>query len=107
MIVGPEFGAVAGICAGTVLGRWGMVGRSFLALAIGFAVGILTAVLSIWLLTGLGLTDTSALFDPRPQTEFIYLPDAMSFVVAFLAGIAGMLALTSARSGALLACWCR
>lgn len=102
MIVGPEFGAVAGICAGTVLGRWRMVRRSLGALALGFAVGIVAAVLSTWLLTGLGLTDTSALFRPRPQTDFIYLPDAMSFVVAFLAGIAGMLALTSARSGALL-----
>jgi uncharacterized hydrophobic protein (TIGR00271 family) len=102
MIVGPEFGAVAGICAGTVLARWGMVRRSFSALAAGFAVGIAVAVLATWLLTGLGLTDTSALFAPRPQTGFIYLPNAMSFVIAFLAGIAGMLALTSAKSGALL-----
>ena len=102
MIVGPELGAVAGICAGTVLRRWSKVRQSLVALGVGFATGIVAAVLATWLLTGLGLTDTSALFRPRPQTEFIYLPDAMSFVVAFLAGIAGMQALTSAKSGALL-----
>ena len=59
-------------------------------------------MLSTWLLTALGLIDSSALFEERPQTGFIYLPDAMSFVVAFMAGIAGMQALTSAKSGAVL-----
>jgi uncharacterized hydrophobic protein (TIGR00271 family) len=102
MIVGPEFGAVAGICAGIVLSRWAEARRSLVALAVGFPVGIAATVLSTWLLTGLGLIDSGALFEPRPQTEFIYLPDAMSFVVAFLAGIAGMLALTSAKSGAVI-----
>jgi uncharacterized hydrophobic protein (TIGR00271 family) len=102
MIVGPEFGALAGICAGAVLRRWPVVRRSLVALGVGFAVGIAAAVLSTWLLTGLGLIDSGQLFRPRPQTGFIYQPDAMSFVVAFLAGIAGMLALTSSRSGALV-----
>lgn len=102
MIVGPEFGALAGICAGVVLGRWGDVRRAFVALVVGFVVGIAATVLSTWLLTAAGLADSGALFEPRPQTGFIYLPDAMSFVVAFLAGIAGMQALTSAKSGAVL-----
>jgi uncharacterized hydrophobic protein (TIGR00271 family) len=54
------------------------------------------------LLTGLGLVDQSYLTRPRPQTSFIFNPDAMSFVVAFLAGVAGMLALTSDKSGAVI-----
>ena len=62
----------------------------------------MAAVLATWLLAAVGLIDSGQLFQPRPQTGFIYRPDAMSFVVAFLAGIAGMLALTSARSGALV-----
>jgi uncharacterized hydrophobic protein (TIGR00271 family) len=102
MIVGPEFGALAGVCAGVVLRRWRVVRRSLVALAVGFAVGVAAAVVTTWLLTALGLIDSGELFQPRPQTEFIYRPDAMSFVVAFLAGIAGMLAITSARSGALV-----
>ena len=38
----------------------------------------------------------------RPNTGFIYAPDRFSFVVAVLAGVAGMLSLTSAKSGALV-----
>jgi uncharacterized hydrophobic protein (TIGR00271 family) len=102
MIVGPEFGALAGVCAGLVLRRWPVVRRSLVALAVGFAVGIAATVVATWLLTALGLIDSGQIFQPRPQTDFIYRPDAMSFVVAFLAGIAGMLALTSSRSGALV-----
>ena len=74
MIVGPEFGAVAGICAGVVLSRWREARRSLVALAVGFPVGIVATILSTWLLTGLGLIDSRALFRPRPQTEFIPLP---------------------------------
>jgi len=102
MIVGPEFGVLAGICAGLVLRRAALVRRSLLALVVGFGVGIAAAVVATWVLTAAGLIDSAQLFAPRPQTDFIYRPDAMSFVVAFLAGIAGMLALTSAKSGALV-----
>jgi uncharacterized hydrophobic protein (TIGR00271 family) len=102
MIVGPEFGVLAGICAGIVLRQGRTVGRSLVALAVGFAVGIAATVLATWLLTAAGLIDSGQLFQDRPQTGFIYRPDALSFVVAFLAGIAGMLSLTSAKSGALV-----
>jgi uncharacterized hydrophobic protein (TIGR00271 family) len=102
MIVGPEFGVLAGICAGAVLRQGRTISRSLVALAVGFAVGIAATVLATWILTAVGLVDSAQLFQPRPQTDFIYRPDALSFVVAFLAGIAGMLALTSAKSGALV-----
>jgi uncharacterized hydrophobic protein (TIGR00271 family) len=102
MIVGPEFGALAGICAGLVLRRAADVRRSLLALVVGFATGIAATVVVTWLLTAMGLVDSTQLFQARPQTDFIYRPDALSFVVAFLAGVAGMLALTSAKSGALV-----
>lgn len=102
MIVGPEFGVLAGICAGFLLRQGALVRRSLAALAAGFVVGIAVTVVSTWLLTAAGLIDSDQLFQPRPQTGFIYRPDAMSLVVAFLAGIAGMLALTSAKSGALV-----
>jgi hypothetical protein len=44
----------------------------------------------------------SMLIAERPLTSFIWKPDALSWIVGFLAGIAGMLALTSAKSGALV-----
>jgi uncharacterized hydrophobic protein (TIGR00271 family) len=38
---------------------------------------------------------------PRPGTDFIYFPDKWSFIVAVIAGAAGVLSLTSARTGGL------
>ena len=38
----------------------------------------------------------------HPLTDFISRPDAFSFIVAYIAGVAGVLSLTSAKSGALI-----
>jgi uncharacterized hydrophobic protein (TIGR00271 family) len=38
----------------------------------------------------------------RPLTDFIWRPDALSWVVGFLAGVAGIVSVTAARSGALI-----
>nr|WP_240896916.1 DUF389 domain-containing protein [Kineococcus vitellinus] len=102
MIVGPEYGALAGICAGIARRAAAPVRRGALALAVGFPLGMIATLLSTWLLQAVGLADAEQLLRDRPQTQFIYLPDAMSLVVAFLAGIAGMLALTSAKSSAVV-----
>ena len=40
--------------------------------------------------------------DVRPLTEFISNPDFFSFFAAYLAGTAGVLSLTSAKSGVLI-----
>lgn len=50
----------------------------------------------------LGLFQESMLNSPRPNTSFVWQPDSFSFVVALLAGVAGVLSLTSAKSGALV-----
>lgn len=102
MIVGPEYGALAGVCAAVVLRKRRQLLRSAAALVVGFAVGLVATVCSTGLLTALGLISADMLTQDRPQTGFIYNPDALSFVVAFLAGIAGMLALTAAKSGAVV-----
>jgi uncharacterized hydrophobic protein (TIGR00271 family) len=59
-------------------------------------------VILTWILTAFGLLDESMLVAERPLTSFIWKPDALSWIVGFLAGIAGMLALTSSKSGALV-----
>jgi len=46
----------------------------------------------------ISLVDVSG---PRPSTQFIYSPDKWSFIVALIAGTAGVLSLTSAKSGGL------
>jgi hypothetical protein len=45
---------------------------------------------------------TLMLLGERPLTSFIWQPDALSWVVGFLAGVAGMLSLTSAKAGTLV-----
>ena len=50
----------------------------------------------------LGLFTEGMVTADRPNTGFIWQPDWISFVVALLAGIAGTLSLTSAKSGALV-----
>jgi uncharacterized hydrophobic protein (TIGR00271 family) len=100
MIVGPEFGPLAGLMVATVELRGHLARRSLLALAVGFPVGIavtmgVTLVIK-W--TGLG-PDT---IENRPFTDFISHPDFFSFMVAYLAGVAGVLSLTSTKSGALI-----
>jgi uncharacterized hydrophobic protein (TIGR00271 family) len=100
MIVGPEFGPLAGLMVATVQRRGHLARRSLAALAVGFPVGIaITALVSLvikW--TGLG-PDT---IENRPFTDFISHPDFFSVMVAYLAGVAGVLSLTSAKSGALI-----
>ena len=102
MAVGPEFGPLAGISTALVRKAPQLVWRSLWALLAGFAAAMaLTAGFS-WLLDALGLFEKSMVEAARPNTAFIWKPDWMSFVVAFLAGIAGTLSLTSAKSGALI-----
>ncbi|MEU6662206.1 DUF389 domain-containing protein [Streptomyces sp. NPDC046821] len=102
MAVGPEFGPLAGISTALVQRAPRLVLRSLWALLAGFAVAMaLTAGFS-WLMDVFGLFTRSMVEAPRPNTAFIWKPDWMSFVVAFLAGVAGTLSLTSAKSGALI-----
>jgi uncharacterized hydrophobic protein (TIGR00271 family) len=102
MVVGPEFGPLAGLSVAIVEKRRALVGRSLAALAAGFPVGIAVTVVVTLLLDAMDLVPEG--FDPtdHPLTNFISSPDFFSFFVAFIAGIAGILSLTSAKSGALI-----
>ncbi|MEU1163258.1 DUF389 domain-containing protein [Streptomyces sp. NPDC005921] len=102
MAVGPEFGPLAGICTALVRRHPRLALRSVIALLVGFAVAMLVTVGFTYFMDGLGLFTKVQLEAERPNTNFIYRPDAFSFVVAVLAGIAGILSLTSAKSGALV-----
>ncbi|SDT74683.1 DUF389 domain-containing protein [Actinoplanes derwentensis] len=102
MVVGPEFGPLAAMCVGLVQRKFTLFRRSVLALAVGFPVGMLVTVGAVWLLTAAGLVDKSMLLEPRPLTDFIWRPDALSWVIGFLGGIAGILSLTSAKAGTLV-----
>ncbi|MEV7139844.1 DUF389 domain-containing protein [Streptomyces tauricus] len=102
MAVGPEFGPLAGFSTAVVRRRPRLALRSLVALLVGFAVAMAVTVLFSLLMDGLGLFTEDMLEGDRPNTAFVYAPDAFSFVVAVLAGIAGTLSLTSAKSGLLV-----
>ncbi|AWI30492.1 DUF389 domain-containing protein [Streptomyces tirandamycinicus] len=102
MAVGPEFGPLAGFSTAVVQRLPRLALRSLVALVVGFAVAMAVTVLFSLFMTGAGLFESSMLRADRPNTAFIYDPDLFSFVVAVLAGVAGTLSLTSAKSGALV-----
>jgi uncharacterized hydrophobic protein (TIGR00271 family) len=102
MIVGPEYGPLAGLSVAIVQRRRDVARRSLRALAVGFPVGITAAFLFTLALRATDLDPAGFVATAHPLTEFITRPDRFSFIVAFVAGIAGALALTSSKSGALI-----
>ncbi|KOV28299.1 DUF389 domain-containing protein [Streptomyces sp. XY152] len=102
MAVGPEFGPLAGISTAAVQRRPRLALRSVIALLVGFAVAMAVTVGFSLFMDAVGLFTKERLEGERPQTGFVYAPDWFSFVVAVLAGAAGTLSLTSAKSGALV-----
>ncbi|GAA1931012.1 DUF389 domain-containing protein [Streptomyces durmitorensis] len=102
MAVGPEFGPLAGFCTALVQRAPRLALRSLIAILVGFAVAMVVTVGFSYFMDAVNLFSDDALKSERPNTNFIYRPDWFSFVVAVLAGAAGMLSLTSAKSGALV-----
>lgn len=102
MVVGPEFGPIAGFCVAAVSRRRELIRRSLLPLLIGFPAGITAAYLFTLAIRALDLTPEGFSAGVHPNTLFISNPDAFSFLVALFAGAAGMLSLTNAKSGALI-----
>ncbi|MFC4326724.1 DUF389 domain-containing protein [Streptomyces andamanensis] len=102
MAVGPEFGPLAGVSTALVRRAPRLALRSLVALLAGFALAMAVTVGFSLFMDALGLFSRAKLEAPRPNTSFVYAPDAFSFVVAVLAGAAGTLSLTSAKSGALV-----
>jgi uncharacterized hydrophobic protein (TIGR00271 family) len=101
MVLGPEFGPVAAICFGTLRRDGRLVGAALRALVVGFAVAIAVTLACAAVSRGLGWI-TPGMLDDRPLTDFIIHPDRWSFIVAVLAGIAGILSLTAGKSSALV-----
>jgi uncharacterized hydrophobic protein (TIGR00271 family) len=102
MVVGPEFGPLAGLSVAIVELRGGLIRRSLMALAVGFPVGVLCAYLLVEGLRVTGLDPDGFSLEDLRLTGFISQPDVFSFLVAYIAGTAGVLSLTSAKSGALI-----
>lgn len=102
MVVGPEFGPLAGLCVATVERRPELVKRSLLPLVIGFPAGITAAFAFTLGIDAVGLTPGGFDAADHPNTFFVSHPDTFSFLVAAFAGVVGVLSLTAAKSGALV-----
>ena len=101
MVLGPEFGPLAAIAVGVALRRGDLVKRGIFAIGVGFPLAMAVTAIASILFDALGLLSTAA-FDNLDQVDFIYKVGPFSFIVALLAGGAGMLALTSAKSASLV-----
>ncbi|MFI7533526.1 DUF389 domain-containing protein [Streptosporangium sp. NPDC049376] len=101
MVLGPEFGAVAAICFGLLRRDGRLIAGALRALAVGFAFAIAVTLACALVSRGLGWIGPSSL-SRHDEIEFIVKPDRWSFIVALLAGAAGVLSVTAGKSSALV-----
>lgn len=102
MVVGPEFGPLAGLCVALVQRRAALARRSAAALATGFPVAVAATYVFVLILRAAGTAPEAIGRQQRPTTFFISHPDTFTVLIALLAGVAGLLSLTTAKSGALM-----
>ncbi|MDO7866962.1 DUF389 domain-containing protein [Nocardioides jiangxiensis] len=101
MVLGPEFGAVAALGVALVRRRGTLLATATRALALGFLVAIAVSAALALVGRALGWVTVEQVTAARPATAFVYSPDRWSFVVAVIAGAAGVLSVTSSRVGGL------
>jgi uncharacterized hydrophobic protein (TIGR00271 family) len=101
MVVGPEFAPVAAICVALARPDPALLPRALRTLVGGVLIATVVAA-PLWALAhAVGLVSSSAAAG-GDQTDFIVQPNVWSFVIAVLAGVAGVLALTTSKSGPLV-----
>jgi uncharacterized hydrophobic protein (TIGR00271 family) len=102
MVVGPEFGPIAGFCVALVQRRRNLAVRSGVALAVGFPLAIAGVYLATLAFKATELTPADFTTEDHGIANLIASPDAFTVIVALCAGAAGMLSLSTAKSGALI-----
>lgn len=102
MVVGPEYGPLSAASVALTRRRWWGASRAGATLGLGLLAAGLSSLLATVAFRATQLAPRSYDLSDRELTAFISHPDGMAAVVAILAGIAGMLALTEARSGSLI-----
>jgi uncharacterized membrane protein len=92
-----------GASPGLVQRRLELARRSATALVVGFPVAIAITIVAVLILRAAGPAPDAIAAQGRPATFLIAHPDTFSVLVALLASVAGLLSLTTAKSGALRA----
>ncbi len=101
MVVGPEFAPVAAICFAFARPRPSMLPRALVTLASGFVVAA-TVASTIWAAVYAAGGFSVDQVTNGSHTDFIVQPDIWSFVIALLAGVAGIVSLTTSKSSTLV-----
>ncbi len=102
MVVGPEYGAIVALAFGAVRRDAGLAIRSGEALAAGFLMAVVAALLLGLVIRAAGLEPDAFALGIRPVSHLINTPDWYSVIVAVLAGIVGVISLTEARASTLI-----
>lgn len=101
MVVGPEFGPLAALAVAIVRRRLDLARSAGLALIVGFPVAMGITALCTFACVAAGWLSLENATDVH-EVDFIFQVGPLSFVVALLAGAAGMLSLVSSKSAALV-----
>ena len=101
MVVGPEFAPVAAICFALARPRLSLLPRAVGTLLLGFLIATTLASVIWAVVYAAGGFEVSQL-TTGPHTDFIVKPDVWSFVIALLAGVAGIVSLTTSKSSTLV-----
>ncbi|MEU7826662.1 DUF389 domain-containing protein [Catellatospora sp. NPDC049133] len=102
MVVGPEYAAVVSVASGLDRRAWAPVRKGLSALVGGFALACMAAYAFGLLVRGTGRTPPAFELGLRPVSHLIDSPNFFSMVVAVLAGVVGVVALTEARFSTML-----
>jgi uncharacterized hydrophobic protein (TIGR00271 family) len=102
MVVGPEFGPIAGFCVAAVRKQRALAIRSGTALAVGFPLAIAVTYVAIVIFKATGISPPTFTEDNHELARIIASPDFYAAFVAVCAGAAGVLSLSTAKSGALI-----
>ncbi|HKV21785.1 MAG TPA: DUF389 domain-containing protein [Mycobacterium sp.] len=101
MVVGPEFGPLAALAVALVRRKSYLARRAAAALFVGFPVAMFVTAVAVLAGEAVGWIEVNSLRE-LDEVDFIFQVGPLSFVVALLAGAAGMLSLVSAKSAALV-----
>jgi uncharacterized hydrophobic protein (TIGR00271 family) len=101
MVLGPEFVPIAALGLAMVRRRPRLFRRALRTLVIGFVVAIVVTTVFAFIAKWSGTVTVADIDTRRIGTSFIYAPSIWSFIIAIIAGAAGVLALTSSKSSGL------
>ena len=101
MVLGPEFGPLAALSVALVQRRLELARRAGMALLVGFPIAMGVTAIATMAAEAVGWL-TVDVVQHVDEVDFIFKVGPLSFVVALLAGAAGMLSLVSAKATGLV-----